>query len=922
MIPFVLFVCLTNVPNVPSSNMNNSSFSANNTNNHDDKKDTPQENIKDILNVILNCNENEDDDELTPRNGSELEALSEYESISNSSKRPVDSESASIFPASTNSNSQLNLRIIDFNDLHIGDMIGVGGFGHVFHGKFGNIDVAIKTAKSLASFCSIQTTPACDDTSDAVKKTLIDSLLREARLFSNLKHRNIIQLFGVSPSLSTKNLYLVMEYAYGGALNYLLRRRQLGLYPNVFIEYAKQIADGMKYLHEEACEHIIHRDLKCSNILIFEHINDVHNENDLLQKTLKITDFGLARKQLQSSSVSTAGTFAWMSPECIRNTEFSTKSDVWSFGVLLWECLTGEVPYKGFDQMQVAFGIATNKYSLPIPSTCPEEFSQLMTNCWKVSPHDRPTFSELLEQINAIIEINYMTNGVNHMEPNEESYQSLQKDWREEIQDMFKELKDKEQEIRDREQAIHQRLVEQNNQRLQLEKWEHELYQREMHIVELELQLLIAKNNQQRTQHHTPKTSNKSGGFFRSILNGNSSQSSGNNTSISSPTNFRHLISVCYNQPITDQTFSPNNSAISPSFSSSISCQMPPNSAIKSSIPEFNRSISSNSTPTTPNMSRLRTLTFNHLVDGSNPPTSPEKPPRSISQSKSSGRKSKSSSLSAIKRKYGKAHSQNGDPEWYLENLSRANTNNNNNNNNDNNTAISSAMSTPTIDRPSQKLVSGSTVELIDSSSSSLCSTPNDRSLARAFLDINSMLVAVGLGRRIPIQVDPSSIRPIQHPSLVLHSSNETVTIRHPTETNTPSAETLQANELLNVDYRSEPFISPIRPNSLVLTASQSSSQKSQILRPPSIENQHMTDDENEKYYSAQSSKISTPMINSMDLATYKANFEDKLKLSSLLDIDKSEEQKKHQTKSSTPKNETHKIFHHFHHVLKNDFLH
>ncbi len=51
-----------------------------------------------------------------------------------------------------------------------------------------------------------------------------------------------------------------------------------------------------------------------------------------------------------------------------------------SFGVLLWECLTGELPYKGFDQMQVAFGIATNKYSLPIPSTCPEEFSQLMTS--------------------------------------------------------------------------------------------------------------------------------------------------------------------------------------------------------------------------------------------------------------------------------------------------------------------------------------------------------------------------------------------------------------------------------------------------------------------------------------------------------------------------------------------------------------
>jgi serine/threonine protein kinase len=140
-------------------------------------------------------------------------------------------------------------------------------FSHVFHGKFGDVDVAIKTAKSLASFSSIQTPTATttDDTSDAVLQTLIDSLLREARLFSNLKHRNIIQLFGVSPFLSTKNLYLVMEYADGGALNQLLQRRQSGLYPTVFIHYAKQIADGMRYLHEEAGEHIIHRDLKCSN---------------------------------------------------------------------------------------------------------------------------------------------------------------------------------------------------------------------------------------------------------------------------------------------------------------------------------------------------------------------------------------------------------------------------------------------------------------------------------------------------------------------------------------------------------------------------------------------------------------------------------------------------------------------------------
>jgi mitogen-activated protein kinase kinase kinase 9 len=386
-----------------------------------------------------------------------------------------------------------------------------------------------------------------------------------------------------------------MEYAHGGALNQLLQRRQSGLYPNVFIQYAKQIADGMKYLHEEACEHIIHRDLKCSNILILERIGDIHNDQDLLQKTLKITDFGLAKKQLQSTRMSAAGTFAWMSPECIRNSEFSTKSDVWSFGVLLWDCLTGELPYNGFDQMQVAFGIATNKYSLPLPSTCPEEFSQLMTNCWKILPHERPTFSDLLEQINRIIEIN-STN-------NEEAYQSLQNDWRQEIQDMFNELKEKEQEIRDREQAMYQRSLEQNHQRIELEKWEQQLYEREMHIVELELSLLMAKNNQERAHNQTPKIQKRSGRFMRSLLNGNTNLSSPINTLISSPTNFRHLISVCHNHPGFDHTSSPT---IPTSSSSPISCPIPPNSSNKS---PYNRSYSSSSTPTTPNMSRLRTLT-------------------------------------------------------------------------------------------------------------------------------------------------------------------------------------------------------------------------------------------------------------------------------------------------------------------------
>ncbi len=83
---------------------------------------------------------------------------------------------------------------------------------------------------------------------------------------------------------------------------------------------------------------------------------------------------------------------------------------------------------------------------------------------------------------------------------------------------------------------MHQRSLEQNHQRLQLEKWEQQLYEREMHIVELELRLLMATNNQERINHQTPKIQKRSGRFMRSLLNGNTNISSSTNTLISSPT--------------------------------------------------------------------------------------------------------------------------------------------------------------------------------------------------------------------------------------------------------------------------------------------------------------------------------------------------------------------------------------------------
>lgn len=76
--------------------------------------------------------------------------------------------------------------------------------------------------------------------------------------------------------------------------------------------------------------------------------------------------------------MSQAGTYAWMAPEVIKNSTFSKASDVWSYGVLLWELLTGETPYKGIDTLAVAYGVAVNKLTLPIPSTCPQPWRDLM----------------------------------------------------------------------------------------------------------------------------------------------------------------------------------------------------------------------------------------------------------------------------------------------------------------------------------------------------------------------------------------------------------------------------------------------------------------------------------------------------------------------------------------------------------------
>lgn len=137
-------------------------------------------------------------------------------------------------------------RKIDFNALQLNEIIGVGGFGKVYHGLWGDKEVAIKAAKV--------------DPDEDVKCTILN-VAKEARMFSLLSHENIIALEGVC--LQQPNLCIVLEYAQGGAINRFLTAYKLP--PQILVDWALQIAVGMNYLHNEAKCHIIHRDLKSSN---------------------------------------------------------------------------------------------------------------------------------------------------------------------------------------------------------------------------------------------------------------------------------------------------------------------------------------------------------------------------------------------------------------------------------------------------------------------------------------------------------------------------------------------------------------------------------------------------------------------------------------------------------------------------------
>ncbi|XP_043423535.1 tyrosine-protein kinase ABL2 isoform X7 [Prionailurus viverrinus] len=248
-------------------------------------------------------------------------------------------------------------------DITMKHKLGGGQYGEVYVGvwKKYSLTVAVKTLK--------------EDTME------VEEFLKEAAVMKEIKHPNLVQLLGVCTL--EPPFYIVTEYMpYGNLLDYLRECNRDEVTAVVLLYMATQISSAMEYLEKK---NFIHRDLAARNCLVGEN------------HVVKVADFGLSRLMTGDTYTAHAGAkfpIKWTAPESLAYNTFSIKSDVWAFGVLLWEIATyGMSPYPGIDLSQV-YDLLEKGYRMEQPEGCPPKVYELMRACWKWSPADRPSFAE------------------------------------------------------------------------------------------------------------------------------------------------------------------------------------------------------------------------------------------------------------------------------------------------------------------------------------------------------------------------------------------------------------------------------------------------------------------------------------------------------------------------------------------------
>lgn len=276
------------------------------------------------------------------------------------------------------------LLIINPKEIVLSRIIGEGSFGRVWSGQWRNNAVAVKEfVFAQAAMESLE------------RNNIIEEIVGEAGIMACLRHPKILQLYGCT--ITMQAIWIVSELCCVGSLRMLLNDESVELSTAQKLSICLDVADGMLYLHTRSPP-IIHRDLKSHNIFITE------SPSTNRHFVAKIGDWGSARAIAMTGAKSMTngvGTACWLAPEVINYAHSSKGSDVYAYGVVLWEIWTGQEVHEGLSAAQIIARVANEGLRPQVPWDCP--WAQMMTGCWTQDAQDRPSFARIMRELSIML---------------------------------------------------------------------------------------------------------------------------------------------------------------------------------------------------------------------------------------------------------------------------------------------------------------------------------------------------------------------------------------------------------------------------------------------------------------------------------------------------------------------------------------